>query len=51
MTWLTRLRSSWLLPSVLSTIAGAVDVIGFLDDAIAFAKVAAVSLERELTQG
>jgi len=30
MTWLTRLRSSWLLPSVLSTIAGAVDVIGFL---------------------
>jgi uncharacterized membrane protein YoaK (UPF0700 family) len=30
MKWLTRLRSSWLLPSVLSTIAGAVDVIGFL---------------------
>jgi uncharacterized membrane protein YoaK (UPF0700 family) len=30
MTWLTRRRSSWLLPSVLSTIAGAVDVIGFL---------------------
>jgi uncharacterized membrane protein YoaK (UPF0700 family) len=30
MTWLTRLRSSWLLPSVLSTISGAVDVIGFL---------------------
>jgi uncharacterized membrane protein YoaK (UPF0700 family) len=27
---LTRLRSSWLLPTVLSTIAGAVDVIGFL---------------------
>jgi uncharacterized membrane protein YoaK (UPF0700 family) len=27
---LTRLRSSWLLPAVLSTTAGAVDVIGFL---------------------
>src|SRR6266436_2220157 len=27
---LTRLRSSWLLPTVLSTTAGAVDVIGFL---------------------
>ena len=27
---LTRLRSSWLLPAVLSLIAGAVDVIGFL---------------------
>jgi len=27
---LTRLRGSWLLPAVLSTIAGAVDVIGFL---------------------
>src|SRR5437667_3355652 len=27
---LTRLRSSWLLPAVLSMIAGAVDVIGFL---------------------
>src|SRR5437870_7910997 len=29
-SWLTRFRSSWLLPTVLSTIAGAVDVIGFL---------------------
>src|SRR5436189_5815130 len=27
---LTRLRSSWLLPTILSTIAGTVDVIGFL---------------------
>src|SRR6266436_851357 len=27
---LTRLRSSWLVPAVLSTTAGAVDVIGFL---------------------
>src|SRR5438046_101529 len=27
---ITRLRSSWLLPTVLSTTAGAVDVIGFL---------------------
>jgi uncharacterized membrane protein YoaK (UPF0700 family) len=27
---LTRLRSSWLLPTILSTTAGAVDVIGFL---------------------
>src|SRR5882724_10117125 len=27
---LTHLRSSWLLPTVLSTTAGAVDVIGFL---------------------
>src|SRR5205807_9133043 len=27
---ITRLGSSWLLPTVLSTIAGAVDVIGFL---------------------
>ncbi len=27
---LTRLRSSWLLPAVLSTTAGAVDIIGFL---------------------
>src|SRR5260370_22388038 len=26
----TRLRSPWLLPTVLSTTAGAVDVIGFL---------------------
>ncbi len=31
MTWLlTRLRARWLLPAVLSTTAGAVDVIGFL---------------------
>src|SRR5207302_7829309 len=29
-SWLTRFRSSWLLPAVLSTTAGAVDVIGFL---------------------
>jgi uncharacterized membrane protein YoaK (UPF0700 family) len=29
-SWLTRLDRSWLLPAVLSTIAGAVDVIGFL---------------------
>jgi uncharacterized membrane protein YoaK (UPF0700 family) len=29
-SWLTRLCSSWLLPAVLSTTAGAVDVIGFL---------------------
>jgi uncharacterized membrane protein YoaK (UPF0700 family) len=29
-SWLTCLRSSWLLPAVLSAIAGAVDVIGFL---------------------
>src|SRR5207253_8511301 len=29
-SWLTRFRSSWLLPAVLSTMAGAVDVIGFL---------------------
>src|SRR3954453_22226794 len=29
-SWLTRFRSSWLLPTVLSTTAGAVDVIGFL---------------------
>jgi uncharacterized membrane protein YoaK (UPF0700 family) len=29
-SWLTRRRSPWLLPTVLSTTAGAVDVIGFL---------------------
>jgi uncharacterized membrane protein YoaK (UPF0700 family) len=29
-SWLTRFRSSWLLPAVLSTTAGAVDVISFL---------------------
>jgi uncharacterized membrane protein YoaK (UPF0700 family) len=29
-SWLTRLDRSWLLPAVLSTTAGAVDVIGFL---------------------
>src|SRR5438105_9237782 len=29
-SWFTRFRSSWLLPAVLSTTAGAVDVIGFL---------------------
>src|SRR5438093_2576892 len=29
-SWLTRFRSSWLLPAVLSTTAGAVDVVGFL---------------------
>jgi uncharacterized membrane protein YoaK (UPF0700 family) len=29
-TSFTRIRSSWLLPAVLSTTAGAVDVIGFL---------------------
>ena len=29
-SWLTRFRSSWLLPTVLSTTAGAADVIGFL---------------------
>jgi uncharacterized membrane protein YoaK (UPF0700 family) len=29
-SWLTRLRGGWLLPAVLSTTAGAVDVIGFL---------------------
>src|SRR5207244_11711397 len=29
-SWLTRFRSSWLLPAVLSTTAGAVDAIGFL---------------------
>src|SRR5881392_779799 len=29
-SWLTRFRSDWLLPTVLSTTAGAVDVIGFL---------------------
>jgi uncharacterized membrane protein YoaK (UPF0700 family) len=29
-SWLTHLRGNWLLPAVLSTTAGAVDVIGFL---------------------
>jgi uncharacterized membrane protein YoaK (UPF0700 family) len=29
-SWLTRRRNPWLLPTVLSTTAGAVDVIGFL---------------------
>jgi uncharacterized membrane protein YoaK (UPF0700 family) len=29
-SWVTRLRSGWLLPFVLSTAAGAVDIIGFL---------------------
>jgi uncharacterized membrane protein YoaK (UPF0700 family) len=29
-SWLPRFRSNWLLPAVLSTTAGAVDVIGFL---------------------
>jgi len=29
-SWLTCFRSNWLLPAVLSTTAGAVDVIGFL---------------------
>jgi len=29
-SWLTHLRCRWLLPAVLSTTAGAVDVIGFL---------------------
>src|ERR1700732_4760352 len=29
-SWFTRRRSPWLLPTVLSTTAGAVDIIGFL---------------------
>jgi hypothetical protein len=30
-SWITRFRSNWLLPAVLSTTAGAVDVVGFVD--------------------